>query len=137
MRIVRVPKSAWLSVRGIALLVAAVALLTFGAAITMSQENDCQDCSLAGQSFELQDLSGAIFSGANLYGASFRGARLVGTDFTGDNLTRADLEYADLTNAQLIGADMTGANMYGARTTGAVTGASTICPDETTGPCEF
>lgn len=68
------------------------------------------------------DLADADLRGMDLTGANLRGANLAGADLTGANLSDADLndsDWSDVTTADI------------------VTSIGTICPDGTTGACDW
>lgn len=110
--------------------------------------NDCSGCDLTGA--ELTWMSGvdrnfsfSNFAGGDLYRSLLPGANFAGAVLTDVNFRMSDLGHADLQGAILSGANLEGVNLEGAAVGGAITDEltftdeTTICPDGSSGPCNF
>ncbi|MGY3439857.1 MULTISPECIES: pentapeptide repeat-containing protein [unclassified Marinovum] len=110
--------------------------------------NDCSGCDLTGAVLmgihgDDRNFSFSNISGGDLYRVILPGANFAGAVLTDVNFRKSDLGNADFQGAMLSGANLEGANLEGAALGGALTDEltysdeTTICPDGSSGPCDF
>lgn len=116
--------------RGVALVVAALALLAYlFTPETPAEHPDCDaapaervnwsNCKLPGYEAAQANLRGAQARNMDLTAAHLVAANLIGADLAYTSLNLADLRHADLSNARMTGAGLRSADLRGARLAGA------------------